>query len=363
MKHITILGTAFMVSLALLNSCGHKPDYYSVSDFKKVPKTDVHFHYNTTDIRYLKYADSLKFRLISPNVDTEMPIDSQLYITSRIKKQFPDQFAFFGTFSIDSFGMSDFTDKTIDRIKKCIDEGACGIKIWKNIGMVLKDTSGRYVMVDDRTFDPVFSYLETNNIPVIAHLGEPRNCWLPEKDMTVDNDRRYYIYHPEYYMYMHPEAPSYEDQINARDNLLKKHPKLIFTGAHLASLEWNVDELAKRFDQFPNLTADLAARMVNLQYQSLTNRERVRNFLIKYQDRILYGSDMTISGNDKDISRTKEGLGARWREHWVYLATDSTIIVRDLGNKEVKGLQLPKEVVDKIFCKNASRFFEKRSLK
>ena len=272
--------------MAFLLSCKDRPAFYATADFIKAPKIDVHFHYNTTDTRYLKFADSLNMRLVSPNVDTEIPIDEQLKITTAIKQQYPAKFAFFGTFSVDSFGKQGFIEKTIARIDLCMKSGASGIKIWKNIGMVLNDSAGHYVMVDDQVFEPVFSYLEKNKIPILAHLGEPKDCWLSEKDMTVDNDRRYYKNHPQYHMFLHPEAPSYEDQINARDNVLKKHPNLNFTGAHLASLEWSVDELAKRFDRFPNMKADLAARIVHLQYQSLTDRERVRNFLIKYQDRI-----------------------------------------------------------------------------
>jgi len=358
-----ILPNALLISgLLTIASCKPKSAYYSVADFGKAPKIDVHFYYNTTDIRYLKYADSLNFRLVSPNVDTEMSIDSQLYITSSIKKQFPEKFAFLGTFSVDSFGKAGFAENTIVRIAKCMQAGASGIKIWKNIGMVLKDSNGHYVMVDNPAFDPIFNYMEANNIPVTAHLGEPRDCWLPENQMTVDNDKRYYTRHPQYYMYLQPESPSYEDQINARDNLLKKHPKLILTGAHLASLEWNVDELAKHFDQYPNLYADLAARIGHLQYQSLSDRERVRNFLIKYQDRILYATDASVNVRDTDYSRITSGLRARWRDHWAYLATDSSVVVHDLGNKEVKGLQLPCEVIDKIYCKNAAHFFAPKVL-
>ncbi len=341
-----------------LTSCNHKPKYYTSADFKGLPKIDVHFHYNTSDIRYLKFADSLNFRLVSPNVDTEMPIDEQLEICASIKKNYPDKFAFLGTFSVDSFGKDDFAKSTIAHIDVCMKAGASGIKIWKNIGMVLKDAAGNFVMVDNPAFEPVFNYLEAKNIPLLAHLGEPRNCWLSEKEMTVNNDRRYYKNHPQYHMYLHPDEPSYDDQINARDNLLKKHPKLYFTGAHLASLEWNVDELAKRFERFPNMRADLAARIGHLQYQSLANRERVRNFLIKYQDRIIYGSDMTINELDADFTQVSKGIRARWFEQWAYLATDSIFVIKDLGERKVKGLQLPREVIDKIFCRNAEQAFK-----
>ncbi len=83
-----------------------------------------------TDIRYLQFADSLNFRLISPNVDAGMPIDEQLEIAATIKQQYPDKFAFFGTFSIGNFNNPDFTKQTIARIDKCMKDGASGIKCY-----------------------------------------------------------------------------------------------------------------------------------------------------------------------------------------------------------------------------------------
>lgn len=351
--------TLIINALVLFNwSCGQKAvEYYTVADFEKVSKIDGHSHYNTTDVRYLEYADSLNFRLISPNVNASVPIDEQWTIAASIKQRYQDKFAFLGTFSVDSFNNEDFAQKTIARINECMKSGASGIKIWKNIGMVLKDREGDYVMIDDPAFLPVFAYLQEKNIPVLAHLAEPRNCWLPENEMTLGNDRRYYKTHPQYHMYFHPEAPSYEDQINARDNFLQQHPNLDFTGAHLASLEWNVDELAKRLDRFPNLKVDMAERIGHLQYQAMTNQERVRNFLIKYQDRINYATDVTISRQDTNYTMITAGLHQLWLDHWIYLATDSTVTVNDLDQKKIKGLKLPKEAIDKIYYKNAVRWF------
>jgi hypothetical protein len=338
-----------IASVLSFMGCAQKTiDYYTVADFNKVPKIDAHFHYNTKDIRYLEYAGSLNFRLISPNVDAGVSIDDQLEIARTIKQRFPDQFFFLGTFSVDGFNNAGFAQKTVARIDECMNAGASGIKIWKNIGMVLKDTSGRFVMADNPAFKPVFNYLREKNIPLLAHLGEPRNCWLPLDEMTLGNDHNYFKNHPQYHMYLHPEAPSYEDQINARDNLLHQYPGLHVAGAHLASLEWNVDELAKRFDRFPNFQADMSARIGHLQYQSLADRERVRNFMIKYQNRLMYGIDVTINERDTDYVGITARLHQAWVDDWIYLATDSTITVKDLGQKEVKGLKLPREVIDKI---------------
>lgn len=339
------------ILLLVLVSCSKTEKYYSAADFISVPKTDSHFHYLTYDERYMEYATSLNFRLLSPNWNGEYSIDEQMKITKAVLLKNRGKFAFFGTFSVDSFGKPDFAAITIDRIKECLKAGATGIKIWKNIGMVLKDKDGRFVMIDDPDFEPVFNYLEKEKIPVLGHLGEPKDCWLPENEMTDPGDLSYYKNNPEYYMYLHPEAPSYDDQIKARDNILKRHPQLVFIGAHLASLEWSVDELAKRLDAYPNLSVDLAARMFHLQYQSKIDYEKVRNFMIKYQDRILYATDDEVHDlPDTDITETLENLGKGWMHQWLYLATDSVVYV--------KGLKLPKETIDKIYYKNSDRFFQ-----
>src|SRR5262249_30595921 len=141
------------------------------------------------------------------------------------------------------------------------DNGAVAVKVWKNIGMDLRDANQRLVMIDDAKFDPVFAFIAGRGKPLIGHQGEPRNCWLPLEQMTVNNDREYFREHPQYHMFLHPEMPSYEQQIQARDRMLARHPAMKFVGAHLASLEWSVDELARFLDSHPDATVDLAARM------------------------------------------------------------------------------------------------------
>lgn len=200
---ITIISILLNAAFLLTGCKTGRNNFYTKDDFQKVKKTDIHFHYNTFNPRYLELAGSLNFMLVSPNVDAGMPIDEQLEIAAVLKREYPDKFAFFGTFSVDNFFDPGFVDSTITQITRCIKAGASGIKIWKNIGMVLKDSTGNYIMADNPAFGPIFRHMEMNQIPVIAHLGEPRNCWLPVNEMTLSNDRGYYKSHPQYHMYLH----------------------------------------------------------------------------------------------------------------------------------------------------------------
>ena len=98
------------------------------------------------------------------------------------------------------------------------------MKFWKNIRMDLRAADGRFVMIDDPQFDPVLALIARHKSTMIGHNGEPKNCWLPLPDMTTNNDRDYYKQHPGTYMYLHPDYPTYEQQIQARDRMLSRHP-------------------------------------------------------------------------------------------------------------------------------------------
>jgi predicted TIM-barrel fold metal-dependent hydrolase len=190
---------------------------------------------------------------------------------------------------------------------------------------------------------------------LIAHQGEPHNCWLPLDQMTTDNDREYFANHPQYHMYLHPEMPGYEDQISHRDAFVAAHPQLRFVGAHLGSLEYDVDRIAAFLDRYPNANVDMAARMSQVQYQSVRDYDKVRNFFIKYQDRLLYGTDLTLNPdtNPADFRREAHDF---WTRDWRYLATGESQRV-DVIKAEARGLALPRAVIDKIYYANSKRAF------
>jgi predicted TIM-barrel fold metal-dependent hydrolase len=169
--------------------------------------------------------------------------------------------------------------------------------------------------------------------------------------MNVHNDRSYFASHPDHHMYLHPERPSQEALLEARDRVLRAYPKLRFLGAHLASLEWDLDRLGAWLDEFPGAVVDTAARMPNLHVQE---PDRVRAFMTRYQDRVLYGSDQTVAPGDPDGVRRR--AIRTWQTDWRYLATDEPIPVRDLG-REVPGLALEPSIVARIFHDNAVRWF------
>lgn len=353
---------------ALLTGAMAPDPGYGETDFDKVAKFDAHVHANVNDPRFLEVARRDGFRLLAINVDYPdfPPVPQQATIAEAMRAADAKRLQFATTFSMEGFGAPGWTERTIRAIDDAVARGAVAVKVWKNIGMVAKDVQGKRVFIDDPRFDGVIAHLERRKIPLIVHQGEPKNCWLPLDQMTTENDRAYFRAHPEYYMYLHPEEPSYEALMAARDRFVARHPKLAVDGAHMASLEWSVDALARFLDRHPNAVVDLAARMSNLQAQSAADLNRVRNFFVRYQDRILYGTDLTDSPPDPaarpqnppvadDFAREADRV---WRNDWRYLATPLSQRV-DAINADASGLALPRAVIDKIYWKNARRFFSR----
>ncbi len=339
---------------------GCQNDYYTEKDFQSVLKIDSHVHLNS-DKGYLEdQAIKDNFVLITLGVDhsDSVSVRKQLDFALLSAKKYPGKVFYAATFFFDTAGWKNenWSSKVISHLKNDISGGAISVKLWKNIGMTVTDRSGRFIMADDPGLKPVIDFIISKNLPITAHLGEPRNCWLPLSEMTVKSDSSYFARNPQYHMFLHPEFPSYEDQINARDHLLELHPDLRFIGCHLGSLEWNVDELAKRLDRFPNMVVDLAARICHLQYQSAVDRDRIRNFCIKYQDRLLYGTDLSENETNNRDRLSKE-VHETWFDDWKYF-TSKDEMTSDKFKGKFTGLQLPKEVVDKIFSKNAITWYK-----
>ena len=314
------------------------------------PKIDAHFHSTSYDPIYEKFAKEYNVRYVNINTDAKMfpSIEEQEAVALMYIEKHKEYFAYIASFEMNNWENEGWYKKVFAHINQSVQKGAVGIKIWKNIGMeIIKSSDHSYLMIDDLFFDPLFKFLSENKIPLLAHLGEPKNCWLPLKEMTSNRNRLYYTNHPEFHAYLHPEIPNYDLQIQTRDNVLAKYPDLIFVGAHLGGLEWSYEELSKRFNKYPNFKVDVSSRLGHLQLQSAKKYDNVRDFFIMYAERIIYGTD---------AYNNPEKLTSSLVNEWKFLSTDE-----DCESTEVsgtfKGIKLPEEYLYKIYYENAIKTY------
>jgi len=240
------------------------------------------------------------------------------------------------TFDARPFERRDFAERAIEALQRDFPREAVAVKIWKNIGMAIRSKSGEFLLADHPALTPIFAAIEKSGRTLLSHAADPDAAWLP----LGGPESGYFKNHPEWHMYGRPEFPSKETILEARDRMVARHPRMRVIGCHLGSNEEHLDRLAKRLDAYPNFAVDVASRV---RYLARVDRERVRQFVSKYQDRILYATDFSLGEGDE--AQAARSLLSRHEQEWNYFA----------GAGETS-LGLPEPILRKIFRENAIRW-------
>jgi predicted TIM-barrel fold metal-dependent hydrolase len=253
------------------------------------------------------------------------------------------------TFDPFGFRQPGFAEAAIRQINQDFDRGAVAVKIWKNIGMELLDAKGQYVLPDNPIFAPIYKDIAAHHTTLIAHVADPNTLWQPPNRAAPDYS--YYMEHPEWYMYGKAHPASKEAILRARDHLLEQNPDLRVVGAHLGSMEGDFDEIARHLDRYPNFAVDLAARMPYVMKQP---RDQIIAFITRYQDRLVYATDLGLAPDANPAAAVKEWEETYARD-WRFFAT--TGMVETESHQKVQGLGLPDAVLRKLYHDNAVSWF------
>jgi predicted TIM-barrel fold metal-dependent hydrolase len=234
----------------------------------------------------------------------------------------------------------DFGVKEGKKLEAAVKMGIRGVKIAKELGLIIKDKSGKLVPVDDSRIDPFWEKCGELGIPVLIHVSDPKAFFTP-----VDRYNERYDElgaHPNWSFYG-PQFPSKEAILTQRDHIIARHPKTIFIGAHVGNLPEELERVAGWLDKYPNLYVEISARISELGRQPYT----ARDFLIKYQDRVLFGTDTPCDA-------------AAYRIYYRFLETKDEYIDPSPSHHMqarwmIYGLYLPDVVLEKIYNGNASK--------
>jgi predicted TIM-barrel fold metal-dependent hydrolase len=308
-------------------------------------------------------------------------VDGTLPGWMELQKASPGRVLQFPKFSKKDFeGIQEpgFFDGLVKELQRAAERGARGVKIWKDLGMYIRDGSGKLLRIDDPRLDPFWTKCGELGLVVFIHSADPRDYWYPITYNSLDYGTR-----TEKDQFTNdPEMPSWEDLIAQRDAVVAKHPKTIFIGAHFASMTLDLSGLAERMDRYPNLYTECGARLRML---GRLNPKAVRAFFTKYQDRILFGTDIGgLLAGRKTKSRNWSVYGVddpdlikidlkdveavrRWQDrqvlsysrHYEYFETDRTDLLEPGGYGaewlRLAGVKLPPEILEKFYHGNAER--------
>lgn len=303
----------------------------------RYPFVDVHNHQwqmaeqdlETTAAR----MDSLNMAVM---VNLSGRTGSQLKaITDNVRRQAPDRFLVFANINFDGFGEENWTEQAVEQLEKDIQNGASGLKIFKNLGLTATDTNGNRIPVDDPRLDPIWDKCGELGVPVLIHAGEPAVFWEP-----VDKYNERWLEMKQFpNRHRNPEEfPSWEKVMGEQWNVFRKHPGTTFINAHLGWLGNDLARLGELLDEFPNMYTEIAAVLAELGRQP----RFARKFFIEYQDRIMFG---------KDTWRPEE-------YHVYFRVLETADEYFDYYRKrhafwKMYGLNLPDEVLKKVYYKNA----------
>jgi predicted TIM-barrel fold metal-dependent hydrolase len=313
----------------------------------KFPVFDVHNH--TNDARGIGDRvdpKELVERMDRLNVKTIVILtggwgdDLQKLIDTMVKP-YPGRFMVMTQMDWSKIDDPNFSQLMVRQLDDSVARGARGLKILKELGLGVRDKSGKLIPVDDTRLDPVWDECGRLGIPVFIHVADPEAFFHP---IDASNERyEELIEHPDWSFYGH-DFPTLPELMAQRDHMFAKHPHTTFAALHFGSWPENIDFVEQTLVKFPNVMIETGAREGELGRQP----RRVRALFLKYPDRIMFGTD---EGASEEM----------YRNYFRWLETDDEYFpyaqYPGQGRWMIYGLGLPGEVLEKVYHGNAERLF------
>jgi predicted TIM-barrel fold metal-dependent hydrolase len=264
----------------------------------------------------------------------------------QFQRPYPDRFLIFAQLDWNRWAFDpEFPHYAVESLRHSAALGARGLKVWKTLGLRIRDASGQLVPVDDERLDSLWATAGELGLPVLIHVADPVAFFDP---LDRFNERWEELReHPDWHFYG-PAFPSFETIMRQFANLVRRHPHTTFIGAHVGCYAENLAWVSELLNACPNLYVDIAARLAELGRQPYT----ARRFLIQHQDRVLFGVDEPVNP-------------AVYRIYYRFLETDDEYFpygieeVPRQGRWCIYGVYLPDDVLRKIYHENARRLFGK----
>lgn len=234
-----------------------------------------------------------------------------------------------------------FVDETIETLRQDVRKGARGLKVLKELGLRYRDGEGGLVRVDDPRLAPIWDEAGRLGIPVLTHQADPHGFFDP---ITPENEHHGSLIKYSTWSFADTtQFPRRHELLERRDNLVRQHPGTTFMLPHVANCAEDLTYVGRLLDGNPNVHIDFSARMDELGRQPYT----ARKFLIRYQDRVYFGTDMPAS---PDMYRCYFRFLETFDEYFFPPDYDGTF---ERHRWYVSGLGLPPEVLRKIYYANA----------
>ncbi|MGE5111630.1 MAG: amidohydrolase family protein [Acidobacteriaceae bacterium] len=307
----------------------------------KFPVIDYHNHLDAQDpAEVLKIMDECGIERI---VNITMKVGSEAIAMIKRFHSASDRFATYAWMDWTDLHTPGFFSRCVEQLERMVDHGACGLKVWKDLGTSLRDASGELLRVDDERLAPMFEKAGDLEVPIMFHIADPDAFFMP----IDEHNERYeeLAAHPEWGFY--PSHFNKDELLQQRDQIFARHPRTTFVAAHVAERPEKLSYVSELLYKYPNLNVHIGARSAELGRQPYTARE----FFLKYSDRILFGTDLVPNVN-------------MYRLHYRFLETADEYFeypshASRQGRWNIYGLFLPDDVLKQGYRENAVRLLKR----
>jgi len=323
----------------------------------KFPVVDVHTHFRYRLRHSPKQLDQFVKLMDRHNIAVCVSLDGRLdddleEHKSYLWTKYSDRFIIFANVDWQGNGKKDdpgswdcqrpdFGRRVAKQLAAAKKQGVSGLKIFKRFGLGYRNPDGSLIKIDDPRWDPIWKACGELGLPILIHTADPAAFFSPidEKNERWEELHR----HPEW-SFPPDKFPTREQLLSARNRVIARHPKTIFIGAHMANNPEDLKAVGRWLNDYPNLYVEFASRIGELGRQPYT----ARKFFMKYQDRILYGTDGPWP--EKRISLYWRFLET-YDENFPY----SEKFPPPQGFWNIYGIGLPDSVLRKVYSENAKK--------
>jgi predicted TIM-barrel fold metal-dependent hydrolase len=328
---------------------------------------DLHQHINYTAehlARAVRIMDRAGLGIgvnLSGGTTTHKPGEKSAFERNKelAEQLFPGRFVHYMNLDYAGWDEPDWSARAAKQVEEGVRLGAAGLKEYKRLGLYLRDGKGKLLKIDDPKLDPVWAKCGERGLPVSIHVADPVAFWKPydetnERWTELKDHRSWWFGDPN-------KFPPHGELLAALNRVIGRHPKTTFVGVHFAN---NAEDLAwveQSLDTYPNLNADLAARIPEI---GRHDPQRVHRLFVKHQDRILFATDfqvyerLTLGSGGSGPPPTDEDAADFYAKHWRWLETwdrNFPHMTPIQGDWTISGIGLPPAVLRKIYFDNARR--------
>ncbi|QEE15896.1 amidohydrolase family protein [Promethearchaeum syntrophicum] len=316
-------------------------DYWDLPATYDGPKFDAHTHIWDIKLaeKHLKYAEAFNIQKIMAILDED--------VAGRLSPDLHDRFIF-ARFLRSQNMLSNNSNDMADMVDEYYSQGYSIIKFWfaprwrDYVEQELKipvDT----IKLSSSLFEPIYTRIEDLGLIFLIHNSDP-DLWYEKK------------YQPE------SKYGSKKNHLQDLENVLQSHPKMKVLGAHFAAQPEHLENLGRWFDTYPNFYVDASsARWMAREFSR--RKSKIIPFFKRYSDRILWGTDLSFGGQARN--NIPKYYFTRYLTYQVLLESNLQGVPLSFPDPEntsgtnINGLDLPLEILEKIYWKNAEKFFKK----